>query len=114
MPDAKKAAAPAKKAESKAKPKTERKRATPAERIAKAEADLAALREKANADTRKKGEKVDEKIQSLTEKRDKLNIEIAEAEREKAELGLSPTDEPLEVSDARADLVASATGQPKG
>ncbi len=108
MADTKKA--PAKKAAPKSEEKATRKRLSPSERIAKAEADLASLREKANADSRKKAEKVDERIATLTEKRDKLNVEIAEAQAEKAELGLGDSDEPLEVQDAKADLLASASG----
>lgn len=76
---AKKAAAPAK-----------RKMLTPAERIAKAEADLAAIKAKAAADSGKKAAKVDEKLKSLVAKRDKLNEQIAALEVEKA--GLVPAD----------------------
>lgn len=66
-------------------PKAKRKVLTPAERIAKAEADLQALREKAHEKDAKAVAKIDDQLKVKVEKRDALNEEIAKLETEKAE-----------------------------
>lgn len=94
--------APAKKAEA---DKPKRKNLTPAERIAKIEADLAKAKEAATAKDRKRHEvvtgeisKLDEKIKDLTDKRDALVAEQSEIEGRVPELvdsAVAPGEDPM-------------------
>lgn len=74
------AQAPAEATEKKAMAKTEAKRKmlTPAERVAKLEAELEAARKKAEAKANKAKTEATEKRAKLVEKRDALNAQIAE------------------------------------
>lgn len=65
------------KAEAKAEAKATRKMLTPAERVAKLEAELAEARKKAEAKANKAKAEATEKRAKLVEKRDALNVEIA-------------------------------------
>lgn len=80
-----KASAPASKAAA-AKPKAKRKNLTPAERIAKAEADLAALRQKAVSSDQARLSKLDEKIKAVTTKRDELVSQANALQQERASI----------------------------
>lgn len=76
-------------------PKAKRKMPTPAERIAKAEADLKALREKAH-------EKDAKLVKSLTDKRDAL-------EKKKREIETQVEDLNGQISDAEARIQGPVT-----
>jgi F0F1-type ATP synthase membrane subunit b/b' len=73
----------------KARPTNGRRRMTPAERIARAEAELAKAKEKAEADAKKAETKVREQLDKLVARRDELNVKIAELE---AQLPTEPVD----------------------
>lgn len=75
-----------------AAPKAKRKTLTREERIAKAEADLVALREKVLDADRKQLDKVVEKITKVTAKRDEAITQLVGLEQEKSvlESRLSP------------------------
>jgi hypothetical protein len=80
-----------KKAAASAPAKAKRKQLTPAERIAKAEAELEALRKKAAEQGTKKASVIDAKLKVLVDKRTKLNEQITALETAKA--GLLPSEE---------------------
>ena len=77
---------------------TKRKMLTPAEKVAKLEADLAAAREKAEAQANKKFTQLREQRAKLVEKRDALNSKIAEIDEQLPE-------------DVEPDPIIAATGE---
>lgn len=80
-------------------PKVERKRLTPAERIARAEAELKAAREKAEAEVRAKVNKLEEQLVKATAKRDEAQAKVDAINAELRELGVNvdETDSPVEL-----------------
>lgn len=96
---AKKSAAP------KPAKKVTRKMLTPAERVAKIEADLAAARAKLTEKSDKERTVLSDKRDKLVAKRDALNVEINEANQRLEELGTGgpvPDGDPIEASTAAA------------
>lgn len=84
-----------------AKEKSTRKMLTPAERVAKIEADLAAARAKLTEKSDKERAALTDKRDKLVVKRDALNAEINEANQRLEELGTGgdvPDGDPIEAS----------------
>jgi len=86
MSDTDTKAATAKTAAAAPKAKAKRRNLTPAERIAKAEADLKTLREKAAAGDHKRLEVLDAKIKKATAKRDELISQCNALQSERTQL----------------------------
>jgi hypothetical protein len=89
------------------KPKVERKRLTPAERIARAEQELAAAKAKAEAEVKVKADKLVEKRTALVAQIKERQDKVAAIDAELRELGVE-TDAPVTEGSVEAPAEDSA------
>jgi len=104
----KKVSTPAKQAEAKPAPKKKHTVRTTAQRIEKAEADLKALRDKAEEKNRKQVQDLKAKRAKLIDKSEELNSKIDEISDQITELGGDSTPPPS------ADSESTPEDQPQG